>query len=304
METANSTVSVAQGFDSTKVKYKTISIESQDIFYREAGSPDKPTLLLLHGFPTSSHMFRNLINALSGKYHLVAPDYPGFGNSSMPLVSEFEYTFDHLADIIDQFIKALGLTKYSLYTMDYGAPVGYRLAVRHPENVQALLIQNGNAYEDGLSPFWDKVKEFWANPDTAENIAFADTMVLPESTKWQYHTGVRDIAAIGPDAIALDQLGLDRPGNAAIQRALLYDYRTNPGEYPKWQAYFREYQPAALITWGKNDEIFPIEGAYAYQKDLKNTELHALNTGHFALEEDGDLIATLIDQFLAKNNIR
>jgi pimeloyl-ACP methyl ester carboxylesterase len=287
----------------SQVKYKKIKIEGQDIFYREAGPAEKPTLLLLHGFPTSSHMFRNLISALSKKYHLVAPDYPGFGNSSMPSTTEFEYSFDHLAKVIDQFISAIHLKKYSLYMMDYGAPVGFRIATKHPEKVQSLLIQNGNAYVEGLSPFWDHMKAYWAAPKDEANINFIKSLLTPEGTKSQYLDGTRDASSISPDNWIIDQAGLDRPGNQEIQMELFYSYRTNPPLYPEWQAYLRKYQPPTLITWGKNDGIFPDSGAYPFKRDVKNAELHILDTGHFALEEDGELIAGLIDQFLVKNNI-
>ncbi|UPK68733.1 alpha/beta fold hydrolase [Chitinophaga filiformis] len=301
--TQSTTLPVTKGIDINQVQYKTLTIEGQEIFYREAGSPDKPTLLLLHGYPTSSLMFRNLMIALGEKYHLVAPDYPGFGNSSMPLVDEFEYTFDHMADIVDQFIVAKGLEKYSIYLMDYGAPVGYRIAARHPEKVQALLVQNGNAYEEGLSPFWEPIKAFWADPENEEKRKVVASMLSLEGTKWQYLTGVRDTSRISPDTWVHDQSKLDRPGNADIQMAMFYSYRTNLGRYPEWHNYFRTYQPPTLITWGGNDEIFPASGAKAYLKDLPNAELHILDTGHFALEEDGTKIAALIDRFLIANNI-
>jgi len=288
----------------TQVKHRSIRIDGLDIFYREAGDPARPTILLLHGFPTSSHMFRNLMAALGDKYHLLAPDYPGFGNSSMPLVSEFEYSFDNLAAVVEKFIAAKGLQKYSLYVMDYGAPVGYRIAVKHPERVQALLIQNGNAYLQGLSPFWDQIKAYWADPKDPANINAMKGLLTPEATRWQYVTGVRDVDVISPDNWIIDQVGLDRPGNQDIQLALFYSYSTNLPLYPEWQAYFRKYQPPALITWGKNDEIFPASGAHPYQEDLQHTELHLLDTGHFALEEDGAQIASLIAQFLLKHNIR
>lgn len=301
--TQPTTLPVTTGIDINQVQYKTLTIEGQEIFYREAGSPDKPTLLLLHGYPTSSFMFRNLMIALGDKYHLVAPDYPGFGNSSMPLVNEFEYTFDHMADIVDQFIVAKGLEKYSIYLMDYGAPVGYRIAAKHPEKVQALLVQNGNAYEDGLSPFWEPIKAFWADPGNEEKRKEVASVLSLEGTKWQYLTGVRDTSRISPDTWVHDQSKLDRPGNADIQMAMFYSYRTNLDRYPEWHNYFRTYQPPTLITWGGNDEIFPASGARAYLKDLPNAELHILDTGHFALEEDGTKIAALIDRFLTAHNI-
>ncbi|SDH26806.1 alpha/beta fold hydrolase [Chitinophaga filiformis] len=298
------TQSTILGIDINRVQYKTLTIEGQEIFYREAGSPDKPTLLLLHGYPTSSFMFRNLMIALGDKYHLVAPDYPGFGNSSMPLVNEFEYTFDHMAEIVDQFITAKGLKKYSLYVMDYGAPVGYRIATKHPEKVQALLVQNGNAYKEGLSPFWEPLYAFWADPENEEKRKVVAGMLSLEGTKWQYLTGVKDPSRISPDAWQHDQSKLDRPGNADIQMAMFYSYRTNPEHYAEWQSYFRTYQPPTLITWGANDEIFPASGARAYLKDLPSAELHILDTGHFALEEEGTKIASLIDRFLVANDIR
>ncbi len=301
MTQSTATLPATKGIDINQVQYKTLTIEGQEIFYREAGPVDRPTILLLHGFPTSSFMFRNLMIALGDKYHLVAPDYPGFGNSSMPLVDEFEYTFDHLADIVDQFITAIGLKKYSLYVMDYGAPVGYRIATKHPERVEALLVQNGNAYLEGLSPFWEPIKAFWADPENEEKRNAVAAASSFDFTKWQYLTGTRDASKISPDTWALDQSKLDRPGNTEIQVALFYSYRTNLERYPEWQHFFRTYQPPTLITWGGNDQIFPPSGAKAYLKDLPNAELHILDTGHFALEEDGTQIASLIDRFLTAN---
>ena len=278
--------------------FRTVSIDGLDIFYREAGSRDNPTILLLHGFPTSSHMFRNLIPALADRFHLVAPDYPGYGNSSMPTVHEFDYTFDHLAEIIEKFITAINLKKYSLYVMDYGAPVGYRIAAKHPERVQSLIVQNGNAYEEGLREFWEPIKAYWQDK-SPENASKLTHLVTLEATKWQYTNGVRNLEAISPDTWTIDQHFLDRPGNDEIQLALLYSYGTNPPLYPQWQAYFRQYQPPTLIVWGKNDYIFPADGAYPYKRDLKDVEFHLLDTGHFALEEEGDAISNYITQFLA-----
>ena len=278
--------------------YRTIAIDGLDIFYREAGERSNPTILLLHGFPTSSHMFRNLIPALADRFHLVAPDYPGYGNSSMPSVNEFDYTFDHLAEIVEKFITAIDLKKYSLYVMDYGAPIGYRIAAKYPERVEALIVQNGNAYEEGLREFWDPIKAYWQDrsPENADKLKHLFTL---EATKWQYTNGVRNLEAISPDTWNMDQLFLDRPGNEEIQLALFYSYGTNPSLYPQWQEYFRKHQPPTLIVWGKNDYIFPAEGAYPYQRDLRDVEFHLLDTGHFALEEDGDVIANHISQFLA-----
>jgi pimeloyl-ACP methyl ester carboxylesterase len=281
------------------VAHRTVKVDGLDIFYREAGRKDAPTILLLHGFPTSSSMFRNLIPALADKYHLVAPDYPGFGNSSMPKVDEFEYTFDRLADVIDHFTQAVGLERYTLYVMDYGAPVGYRLATRHPERVQALIVQNGNAYDEGLREFWVPLKAYW-KAKTPENEAALRKLLTVDATRWQYTNGVRNVEAISPDTWNLDQRFLDRPANAEIQLALFHSYGSNPPLYPEWQAYFRKHQPPALIVWGKNDAIFPAEGAHPYRRDLKDVEFHLLDTGHFALEEDGAAIAGLIRNFLGK----
>jgi pimeloyl-ACP methyl ester carboxylesterase len=282
--------------------YKTVKINNLDIFYREAGPAKAPTLLLLHGFPTSSHMFRNLIPALSDRYHLIAPDYPGFGQSSMPGVKEFTYTFDHLADVVDSFTQQLGLAHYSLYVMDYGAPVGYRLAVRHPERVQAPIVQNGNAYEEGLREFWKPLKAYWNDRSEANAAELSKSFTL-EATRWQYTNGVRHVEAISPDNWVIDHALLDRPGNREVQLALFYDYGSNPKLYPLWQEYFRHYQPPTLIVWGKNDVIFPAEGAEPYRRDLKNVEFHLLDTGHFALEEEGATIAAYIRSFLARQRL-
>lgn len=279
--------------------HKSVKVDGLDIFYREAGPKDAPTILLLHGFPTSSHMFRNLIPALSDRFHLVAPDYPGFGNSSMPSPDKFTYTFDQLAEVIEKFIAAVGLKKYSLYVMDYGAPVGFRIAAKHPKQVQALIVQNGNAYEEGLLKFWDPFKAYWKERTEANAKPLREFFEIG-ATKWQYTHGVRNVEAISPDNWIVDQAFLDRPGNKEIQLQLFYDYGSNPPLYPQWQAYFRKYQPPTLVVWGKNDFIFPAEGAHPYLKDLKNIEFHLLNTGHFALEEDGDLIATLIRRFMKR----
>jgi len=277
--------------------YRTISIDGLDIFYREAGSSNNPTILLLHGFPTSSHMFRNLIPTLSDRFHLVAPDYPGYGNSAMPTVNEFDYTFDRLAEIVEKFIKAINLKRYSLYVMDYGAPIGFRIAAKFPNRVEALIVQNGNAYEEGLREFWEPLKAYWQDPSPENADKFRPFFTL-ETTKWQYTHGVRNPEAISPDTWNMDQPFLDRSGNDEIQLALFYSYRTNPPLYSQWQEYFRKYQPPTLIVWGKNDYIFPAEGAYPYQRDLQTIELHLLDTGHFALEEEGEAIAAHIRRFI------
>jgi pimeloyl-ACP methyl ester carboxylesterase len=285
------------------VHYKTIRVQNQEVFYREAGSPSAPTILLLHGFPTSSNMFRNLIPRLAGSFHVVAPDYPGFGQSSMPDHKNFAYTFENLAAIVDGFVEAIGLARFSMYVMDYGAPVGYRLALLHPERVQGLVVQNGNAYEEGLLQFWDPIKKYWAEPNE-ENRAGLHFLVEPKSTRWQYEDGVKDVSLIDPTTWLVDQAGLDRPGNRDIQMDLFLSYGTNVPLYPKFQAFFRKYQPPTLITWGKNDFIFPAAGAPPYQRDLKNVETHMLDTGHFALETHGEEIAARIEEFLLKQNFK
>jgi pimeloyl-ACP methyl ester carboxylesterase len=279
------------------VRYKTIRLNELDIFYREAGPQNAPTLLLLHGFPTSSNMFRNLIPRLATTFHVVAPDYPGFGQSSMPSHRDFAYTFENLTNIVEQLVEKLGLSNYSLYVMDYGAPVGYRLALRHPDRVRALIVQNGNAYDEGLREFWDPIKKYWKDPKT-ENREAIRFLVDAKSTRWQYENGVTDRTLLDPTTWTLDQVGLDRPGNADIQLDLFYDYRTNVPLYPEFQAFFRHYQPPTLIVWGKNDFIFPAEGAAPYARDLHDLETHLLDTGHFALETHGEEIASRIEEFL------
>jgi pimeloyl-ACP methyl ester carboxylesterase len=284
------------------VHFKTARINDLDIFYRDAGPQDAPAILLLHGFPTSSNMFRNLIPRLAGSFRVIALDYPGFGQSSMPDHKNYAYTFENYADIVDKLAEQLGVSKYSLYVMDYGAPVGYRLALRHPERMQALIVQNGNAYEEGLREFWDPIKKYW-NDATPENRAALHFLVDAKSTRWQYENGVTDLTLLDPTTWALDQIGLDRPGNRDIQMDLFYDYRTNVPLYPEFQNFFRTNQPPTLIVWGRSDFIFPPEGAAPYSRDLKNVETHLLDTGHFALETHGEEIASRIETFLSNNKI-
>ena len=284
------------------IHYKTTHINDLDIFYRDAGPQGAPAILLLHGFPTSSNMFRNLIPRLASSFRVIAPDYPGFGQSSMPDHKTYAYTFENYAEIVDKLVEQLGVSKYSMYVMDYGAPVGYRLALRHPERVQALIVQNGNAYDEGLLEFWDPIKKYWKDA-TPENRAGLHFLVDLKATRWQYENGVSDLTLLDPTAWALDQLGLDRPGNRDIQMDLFYDYRTNIPIYPDFQNFFRKNQPPTLVVWGKNDFIFPPEGAAPYSRDLKNIETHLLDTGHFALETHGEKIASRIETFLAKNKI-
>ncbi|NET01833.1 MAG: alpha/beta hydrolase [Sphaerospermopsis sp. SIO1G1] len=283
------------------VFHKTITIDGLEIFYREAGDKNNPTILLLHGFPTSSHMFRNLIPTLADKFHLIAPDYPGFGASSMPKVDEFEYSFDNLSDIIEKLVNQLNLQKYFLYLMDYGAPIGYRLATKYPEQVLGLIVQNGNAYEEGLREFWTPLKAYWQDKSPETSQFLKENFLTLEATKWQYTNGVRNVETISPDNWFHDQYLLDRPGNQEIQLELFYSYGTNPPLYPQWQEYFRKYQPPTLVVWGKGDYIFPAEGAYPYQKDLNNIDFHILDTGHFALEEELEFISTKIREFVDRS---
>ena len=285
------------------VHYKTARVNELNVFYREAGPQDAPVILLLHGFPTSSNMFRNLIPRLAGTFHVVAPDYPGFGQSSMPDRKDFAYTFENLTNVVDKLVEQLGLDKFSLYVMDYGAPVGYRLALRRPDQVQALIVQNGNAYDEGLREFWDPIKKYWAD-SRSENRTALHFLVEPKSTRWQYENGVNDRTLLDPTTWMVDQVGLDRAGNREIQMDLFYDYRTNVPLYPEFQAFFRKYQPPTLIVWGKNDFIFPPEGAAPYSRDLKNLETHLLDTGHFALETHGEEIASRIEAFLLQQRSR
>jgi len=286
--------------DVTGVRYRTVAIDGVKVFYREAGPANAPTLLLLHGFPTSSQMFRNLIPLLADKYHVIAPDYPGYGQSDMPAMDKFTYSFDNMASVIDKFTTAVGISRYALYVQDYGAPIGYRLAAAHPERVTAIVVQNGNAYDEGLdNEFWAPVKVFWKDKSQA-NYAKLRPLVELDATKWQYTEGVRDVQHISPDAWTVDQAYLDRPGNKDIQIEMLHNYGSNPGRYPAWQAYFRKYQPPMLIVWGKNDKIFPAAGAHPYLRDLPKAELHLLDTGHFALEEDSAAIGAYMRDFLGR----
>jgi pimeloyl-ACP methyl ester carboxylesterase len=282
------------------VSYRTVKIDGVNVFYREAGPKNAPTLLLLHGFPTSSQMFRNLIPLLADRYHVIAPDYPGYGQSDMPPMDKFTYSFDNLANVIDKFTQAIGISRYALYVQDYGAPIGYRLAAAHPERVTAIVVQNGNAYNEGLNnEFWAPVKVYWANK-TEANAAKLRPLLELSGTKWQYTEGARDLQRISPDAWTVDQAYLDRPGNKDIQIEMFHSYGTNPGHYPEWQAYFRKHQPPMLIAWGKNDKIFPAAGAHPYLRDLPKAELHLLNSGHFALEEDSAAIGGLMRDFLGR----
>jgi pimeloyl-ACP methyl ester carboxylesterase len=280
--------------------YRTATVDGVGIFYREAGPADGPVVLLLHGFPTSSHMFRNLIPLLADRYHVIAPDYPGFGESDAPDHTQFTYSFGHYADLIDRLMQQLQAGRYAMYVMDYGAPVGYRLALKHPEKVSALIVQNGNAYAEGLKEFWDPIKAYWADGSIAHREAL-NFLVIPATTKFQYTDGVKDLSRIDPDNWLHDQVLLDRPGNRDIQLDLFHDYGSNVPLYPEFQAFFREYKPPTLIVWGKNDKIFPADGAGPYLRDLPEAEMHLLDTGHFALEDKLDEMAPLIRSFLDRN---
>ena len=277
--------------------YRTVKVDGIDIFYREAGPADGPVVLLLHGFPTSSHMFRNLIPALADRYRVIAPDYPGFGQSAAPDHKKFAYTFAHYADLVDGLMGQLGARRYAMYVMDYGAPVGYRLALKHPERVSGLIVQNGNAYEEGLKEFWDPIKAYWADGSAAHRKAL-DVLVVLKTTKFQYLDGVKDPTRIDPDNWVHDQALLDRPGNRDIQLDLFHDYGSNVPLYPQFQAFFRERKPPTLIVWGQNDKIFPADGARPYLRDLPDAEVHMLDTGHFALEDKADEMIPLIRSFL------
>ena len=282
----------------SETTYQNLNVDGVNVFYREAGPKDAPTIVLLHGFPTSSHMFRNLIPRLAEHYHVIAPDYPGYGNSDAPSHDEFEYTFDNLANIVDKLLESKQVDRYALYLMDYGAPIGFRIAAKHPERISGLVIQNGNAYDEGIdNDFWKPIKKYWVD-DSKENRDSLRGLLNRDATRWQYTTGTRNPNAISPDNWNIDQPLLDRPGNQEIQLDLFYSYGSNPPLYPQWQAYLREHQPPTLIAWGKNDPIFPAAGAYPYRRDLKDVELHLLDTGHFALEEDLETISDLMLRFL------
>lgn len=285
-----------------EVLHKTIQVGDLDIFYREAGPKDAPAVLLLHGFPTSSQMFRNLIPVLGENYRVIAPDYPGYGHSSMPSHDKFTYTFDNLAKVIDEFTQKVGLTKYALYVQDYGAPVGYRLASAHPDRITAIIVQNGNAYDEGLdNEFWEPVKAYWKEPNSLEKRNALRALLTYDATKWQYTHGVKNPELVSPDGPAHDQFLLDRPGNAEIQLDMFLSYGSNPPLYPQWQEYFRKHQPPMLIVWGKNDPIFPPAGAEPYKRDLKTLEFHLIDAGHFALETNGDEIGAFMTTFLDKH---
>ncbi|AQT83177.1 alpha/beta hydrolase [Mycolicibacterium litorale] len=280
--------------------HRSIDIDGLEVFYRESGDPANPTILLLHGFPSSSHMFRNLIRSLSDQFHLVAPDHIGFGQSAMPSVNQFTYSFDRLTEITESLIDQLGLERFAIYIHDYGAPIGLRIAHRRPERITAIITQSGNAYTEGFTPFWDRL--FAHAENRAANEDKVREYFTPATTRWQYTHGVPAdrLDRIGPEAWLLDQAGLDRRGNDAIQLQLFWDYQFNLDSYPAFQEYFRAHQPPLLVTWGKNDEIFGAAGAEAFRRDLPDGEFHLLDAGHFALETHGDEISGHIRQFMSR----
>ena len=280
-------------------RYKQATVDGNKIFYREAGPEKAAAILLLHGFPTSSHMFRNLIPALADRYHVVAPDLPGFGFSDAPDRRRFRYTFENLANVIDGFVQSIGLKRHAIYVFDYGAPVGLRLALAHPERITAIISQNGNAYEQGLSEGWNPIQRYWKEPSEANRTALRD-FLKPEATKWQYVHGVQDETLVAPEAYQLDSALLRRPANDEIQLDLFLDYASNVALYPKFQEYFRVKQPAVLAVWGKNDPFFLPPGAEAFKRDIPGAEVHFYNTGHFALETHYREIGDAILDFLAR----
>jgi pimeloyl-ACP methyl ester carboxylesterase len=279
--------------------YHHANVRGQKLFYREAGARNSPTIVLLHGFPSSSHMFRDLIPQLADKFHVIAPDYLGFGYSDAPNVQEFEYTFDNLAaHVEDLLFENLRLKRFSIYVQDYGAPIGYRIASKYPDAIQSIVVQNGNAYVEGIGGGFDPMKPFWANRNSETEKPVRD-LLTKEMTIFQYTHGVRETEQISPDSYTVDQLFLDRPGNDSIQLNLLYNYQSNVSLYDYWHEYFRNRQPRMLILWGKNDPFFTLEGARAYQRDLPSAELHLIDSGHFALEDFSGFIAERMRQFLS-----
>lgn len=278
--------------------YQNITIDGLNIFYREAGNKNAPAIVLLHGFPSSSHMFRDLMPQLAHDFHVVAPDYPGFGYSDAPSAAEFTYSFDKLTEIVEKFINALGLTKYSLYLQDYGGPIGFRIAAKHPERVTSLIIQNANAYVEGISAAFEPMKPFWENRN-AETEKAPRSLLTRETTMFQYTHGASDVSKVSPDAWHHDQALLDRPGNDLIQLALLHDYPSNVALYGQWQEYFRTHQPATLVVSGKNDPFFIPPGQEAFKRDIQNAEIHFYDGGHFVLEEFHTEIANKIRSFLS-----
>jgi pimeloyl-ACP methyl ester carboxylesterase len=281
----------------TDVAYRTVEIDGLNVFYREAGAPDALTLVLLHGYPSASHQFRDLIPLLAGRFHVIAPDLPGFGRSDMPPRDDFSYTFEHLTDVIDRWMEALGLNRFALYVFDYGAPVGFRIATRHPERVAAIITQNGNAYEEGLSDGWNPIRAYWKEPSEANREAIR-TLLDPQTTIWQYTHGVADTTRVSPDGYGLDNYYLARPGADEIQLDLFLDYASNVELYPRFHEYFRTSKPPLLAVWGRNDPFFLPAGAEAFKRDIPGADVRFVDTGHFALETHAGEIAAAIAEFL------
>ncbi|HEX8022413.1 alpha/beta hydrolase [Mucilaginibacter sp.] len=296
-QSKQTSTSKTQTMETNQIHYRNIKANGLNIFYREAGPKDAPTILLLHGYPTSSHMFRNLIPTLSTKYHVLAPDLPGFGFSDMPDHTRFQYTFDNLAATMQSFIDELGLKRFAIYIFDYGAPTGLRLAVANPGKITGIISQNGNAYEEGLSTGWNPIQKYWQDSSKENRDALRD-FVKEKMTKFQYFEGVSDPSLIAPESYTLDQQTLDRPGNVEIQLDLMLDYRTNVALYPKFQAYFREHKPKLLAVWGNKDPFFLPAGAEAYKRDNPNAIVKLYNTGHFALETHAKEIGQDVLDFL------
>jgi pimeloyl-ACP methyl ester carboxylesterase len=282
----------------TAIKYRSADVDGLKVFYREAGAADAPALLLLHGFPSASHMFRDLIPLLADRFHIVAPDLPGFGQSGMPARSKFAYTFDHVADVIDRFTEVVGLERFGVYLFDYGAPTGFRIAVKHPDRITAIISQNGNAYEEGLSEGWNPIRAYWQEPSQANRDALR-TFLAPETTRWQYTHGVSDETTVAPDGLSLDNFYLARAGADEVQLDLFGDYKSNVALYPTFQKYFRTHKPPLLAVWGKNDSFFLPPGAEAFKRDIPGAVVRFFDTGHFALETHVSEIAAAIRGFLA-----
>ena len=280
------------------VSHRYVQVQGLTLFYREAGDPKAPTILLLHGFPTSSHMYRELIPRLAARYHVIAPDLPGFGFSDAPQRDAYAYTFEQLTDTVDAFTDVIGLERYAMQVFDYGAPVGWRLAMRHPQRIVAIVTQNGNAYEEGLSTDWNPIQAYWREPTEANRHALR-ALLTPESVKWQYVHGVDNASRVAPESYTLDSALLARPGNDEVQLDLFLDYATNVALYPQFQHYFRQHQPPLLATWGRNDPFFLPAGAQAFKRDNPRADVHLYDTGHFALETHGEEIAAEILRFLA-----
>ncbi|WP_179353067.1 alpha/beta fold hydrolase [Winogradskyella vidalii] len=287
--------------EESALKYKILEVNGINIAYREAGNVNNPTIVLLHGFPASSFQYRKVLAQLSDEFHLIAPDYPGFGNSDFPDVETFTYTFDNIAITMESFLEQKNINSYAIMIQDYGAPIGFRLATEHPEHITAIINQNGNAYEEGLGEAWAGIKALWKHRTKETEEALLSAFSL-EGLKWQYTHGVRDIETVDPDSYNLDFLRLSRPNAHAVNLNLFYDYQNNVKLYPKWQQYLRDYQPPLLIVWGKNDAFFPESGAEAFKKDVKDIDYNIYDTGHFALEEDGDAIIENIRIFMRNQN--